>query len=277
VADAIEGPSSILYLVDKIQVSRVVSRRSEPGSRLAGQTLDAPPEVVASPGFRLPRVLPRNLSEEIYEILRSAILSQEIEPGVRLLEAELASQLGVSRAPVREAMRMLEHEGLLESLPRRGATVVTLPEDEIQLIYELRAAIEGEAFARAAVRITDAELADLRGRLADLHAAYRSGDVEAVTTADREFHGAVLSVSRLTLLRRVWANFDGPLRLRIHQLTDAAPNPDTAFIESREYSHARLVEALEARDPVEAARLVRGHILEVKELVAEAQAGRATA
>lgn len=218
----------------------------------------------------LPRVLPRNLSQEVYTILRSAILAHDIEPGARLLEAELAAELGVSRAPVREAIRMLEHEGLLESLPRRGATVVTIPEDEIQMFYEFRANIEAKAFARAATRITDDQIEDLRERLATLHAAYRAGDIDAVTAADREFHGAVVSIAGLTLLRRLWSNFDGPLRLRIYQLVDAAANEDTAFIESREYPHARLLDALAAHDPDEAARLVSGHILEVKELVREA-------
>ena len=230
----------------------------------------ASPEPVTTARYRLPRVLARNLSDEVYSILRGAILSHEIEPGARLLEAELATELGVSRAPVREAMRMLEHEGLLESLPRRGATVVSVPEDEIQMFYELRAEIEAKAFARAATRITAEELDGLREKLAGLHEAYRAGDVDAVTAADREFHGAVMEISGLTLLRRVWSSFDGPLRLRIYQLVDAAPNPDTAFIESRQYSHARLLEALEAGDPEEAARRVKGHILEVKELVREA-------
>jgi len=222
----------------------------------------------------LPRVSPRNLSDEVYSILRTAILAHDIEPGARLLEAELAAELGVSRAPVREAMRMLEHEGLLESLPRRGATVVTIPEEEIQMFYEFRADIEAKAFARAATRITDEELDDLRDKLAQLHDAYRSGDIDAVTTADRQFHGAVVSIAGLTLLRRLWSNFDGPLRVRINQLVDAAASEDTAFIESQEFSHARLVEALEARDPAEAARLVTGHILEVKELVQAAHAPR---
>jgi DNA-binding GntR family transcriptional regulator len=218
----------------------------------------------------LPRVLPRNLSQEVYSILRAAILAHDIEPGARLLEADLAAELGVSRAPVREALRMLEHEGLLESLPRRGATVVTIPEDEIQMFYEFRANIEAKAFARAAVKITDEEIEELRDRLAMLHAAYRSGDIDAVTSADREFHGAVVAIAGLTLLKRLWSNFDGPLRLRIYQLVDAAANDDTAFIESREYPHARLLDALAAHDPDEAARLVSGHILEVKELVREA-------
>lgn len=218
----------------------------------------------------LPRVLPRNLSHEVYTILRTAILTHDIEPGARLLEADLASELGVSRAPVREAIRMLEHEGLLESLPRRGATVVTIPEDEIQMFYEFRAHIEAKAFARAAARITDDEIEGLRERLGTLHAAYRSGDIDAVTAADREFHGAVVSIAGLTLLRRLWSNFDGPLRLRINQLVDAAPNDDTAFIESQDFPHSRLIDALAAHDPDEAARLVTGHILEVKELVREA-------
>jgi DNA-binding GntR family transcriptional regulator len=226
----------------------------------------------AAPAARtpLPRVLPRNLSDEVYSILRTAILAHDIEPGARLLEADLAAELGVSRAPVREAMRMLEHEGLLESLPRRGATVVTIPEDEIQMFYEFRADIEAKAFARAAVRITEEELEGLRDRLATLHAAYELRDIDAVTAADREFHGAVVAIAGLTLLRRLWSNFEGPLRVRINQLVDAAANEDTAFIESREFSHARLVEALAAHDPDEAARLVSGHILEVQELVREA-------
>ena len=169
---------------------------------------------------------------------------------------------------------MLEHDGLLESLPRRGATVVTLPEDEIQMFYELRANIEAKAFARAAARITDSDIADLRERLARLHEAYRRRDVDAVTAADREFHGAVVAVSGLTLLHRVWSNIDGPLRLRVYQLVEAAPNPDTAFIESEAFSHARLLQALEARDSVEAARLVTGHILEVTDLVRETDGDR---
>lgn len=230
--------------------------------------------VQATPRQRLPRVLPRNLSSEVYSILRNAILSHHIEPGGRLLEADLAAELGVSRAPVREAIRMLEHEGLLESLPRRGATVVTVPEDEIQLFYEIRADIEAKAFARAAARITDEELTGLRERLEALHAAYQSEDVDAVTAADREFHGAVIEIAGFTLLRRLWSNIDGPLRLRIYQLVEAAANPDTAFIESTEFSHARLLEALEARDPDEAARRVRGHILEVQELVRAAHPER---
>ncbi len=155
-ADATGALPSVLYLVDKIQVSPSCSSRtgqgsarkdgSEVGFARTGERRRATGCLASSP---------RNLSEEVYSILRPAILSQEIEPGARLLEAELATELGVSRAPVREAMRMLEHEGLLESLPRRGATVVSVPEDEIQMFYELRAEIEAKAFARAATRITD--------------------------------------------------------------------------------------------------------------------------
>jgi DNA-binding GntR family transcriptional regulator len=259
-----------VYLVDKIQTHVTSSNPAHPDRAIVTSTSPA----ITTGRYRLPRVLARNLSDEIYSILRAAILSHDIEPGTRLLEAELAAELGVSRAPVREAIRKLEHDGLLESLPRRGATVVTVPEEEIQIFYELRSDIEAKAFARAAGRVTDADLEGLREKLLAIHAAYEAADVDAVTDADREFHGAVLAISGLTLLRRIWSNLDGPLRLRIHQLVDAAADPDSAFIESREYSHARLLEALAARDADEAARLVRGHILEVKELVREAHEGR---
>jgi DNA-binding GntR family transcriptional regulator len=259
-----------VYLVDKIQMAVALSRNvADPEGASLGADRGA-----ITPRYGLPRVLPRNLSEEIYAILRRAILAHEIDPGTRLLEADLAAELGVSRAPIREAMRKLEHEGLLESLPRRGATVVSVPEAEIQTFYELRADIEAKAFAAAAGRITAADVEDLRDKLRAIHAAYEARDVDAVTAADRDFHGAVLGIAGLTLLRRVWSNLDGPLRLRVYQLVEAAPDPDTAFIESAEYSHARLLGALEAGDAEEAARLVRGHILEVKELVREAHDAR---
>ena len=99
--------------------------------------------------LRLPRVHPRVLRQEVLEALRSAILNNRIKPGSRLLEAEVATRMGVSRAPVREAIRQLEQEGLVEFFPHRGAVVIGLPEDEIDAIYELRAQIEGRAIARA--------------------------------------------------------------------------------------------------------------------------------
>jgi DNA-binding GntR family transcriptional regulator len=216
--------------------------------------------------LRLPRVRPQNLSEEVYTIVRSRIIGQGIAPGTRLLEAELAEQLGVSRAPIREALRKLEHEGLIESFPRRGAIVVRVPDDEIEMFYGLRAEIEANAFARACTRITDEDLENLEAIVEELEGAYAAADVDAVLDADLKFHGAVMEISGLTLLRRVWSSFDGPLRLRAYQLIEADPDPETALVESADYPHTRLLAALRARDAEDAANAVRHHILEVSSL-----------
>jgi DNA-binding GntR family transcriptional regulator len=225
------------------------------------------PASVASVSFRLPRVRQRNLSEEVFGILRGAILSQEIPAGTRLYENDLAGQLEVSRAPIREAFRRLEQEGLIESFPRRGAIVVSVPEDEIKVFYQLRAEIEAVAFARAAATITDAQLRELEACLVRLDAAYDAKNVDRVLEADLEFHTAVMTMSKLTVLRRTWSTFDGPLRLRAYQLIEKDPTPERALVESSEYSHAVLLATLARRDPAAAERAIRGHILEVNDLV----------
>ena len=112
-------------------------------------------------GLNLQRIQPRVLRQEVLTALRTAILANEITAGSRLLEADVAEQMGVSRAPVREAIRHLEQEGLVEIFPHRGAVVVGLPEAEIDAIYELRAVIEGRATAASVGVVGEAELARL--------------------------------------------------------------------------------------------------------------------
>ena len=100
-------------------------------------------------GSTLPPVERRVLRQDILLGLRSGILSGEIPPGTRLLEIPLATELGVSRGPVREALRQLEQEGLVEFFPHRGAVVVGVGESEIETIYVIRALLEERAFAKA--------------------------------------------------------------------------------------------------------------------------------
>ena len=115
----------------------------------------------------LPLLKPRVLRQEVLSALRTAILAREIKAGSRLLEAEVAARMGVSRAPVREAIRQLEQEGLVEFFPHRGAVVVGLPDAEIDAIYELRAMIEGRATA-------DASRHGRRGRARAARGAHRA-------------------------------------------------------------------------------------------------------
>jgi len=169
---------------------------------------------------------------------------------------------------VREALRLLEQDGLVHSFPRRGAIVVTMPEDEIEAFSALRAEIEARAFARAAERITDEDIKRLAEILHDLRAALDAGDEEAITAADLRFHRGVLELSGYTHLRRVWSALEGPLRLRVLQFAEGSRSSGMPMRDVDErYSHAVLLDALKRRDAAAAATAARGHVLDVQESV----------
>jgi DNA-binding GntR family transcriptional regulator len=218
--------------------------------------------------IQLPRVEATNLSKEVFGILRAAILSQNLTAGTRLFEAEVAERLGVSRGPVREALRQLEQGGLVESFPRRGAIVVGLPEEEINAVYELRADIEVKAFRKLAPAITDEQLDELEGLVREMDRRRADRDVEGIVAADAAFHARVIEMAGFVLLRKLWSNIDGLIRLRTYQLIEPVPAPESGLIESDDYPHVVLLDALRRRDPERAAFVARAHILEVRELVA---------
>ena len=103
----------------------------------------------------------RPLSEEAYDVLREAILGGRLQPGARIVEADIARQMATSRSPVREAVRKLEHEGLVEYVPRRGTIVVGLSRDDVADAYQLRAHLEAYGARLAATRASQEHLARL--------------------------------------------------------------------------------------------------------------------
>ena len=171
-------------------------------------------------GLNLQKVQPRILRQEVLTALRTAILANEITAGSRLLEADVAAQMGVSRAPVREAIRHLEQEGLIEIFPHRGAVVIGLPEAEIDAIYELRSVIEGRAIAAAVDVVGEPELARLEALIDEMGVAIKARDVEAIAEFDLQFHGLIVDLSGLTLLRHIWSSLDGLVRVRSFQALD---------------------------------------------------------
>ena len=103
----------------------------------------------------------RPLSEDAYDALRGAILGGRLQPGERIVEADIDRQMATSRSPVREAVRKLEHEGLLEYVPRRGTIVVGLSRDDVADAYQLRAHLEAYGAGLAATRASEEQLAQL--------------------------------------------------------------------------------------------------------------------
>jgi DNA-binding GntR family transcriptional regulator len=224
----------------------------------------------------LPRIRPRVLRQEALEAIRTAILSKEIPPGSRLREADLAARMGISRAPVREALRQLEQEGLVEFFPHRGAVVVGVPEDEIDAIYELRALIEQKAIERACPVITEEQLNRLSGLIEAMQAALSAGDIDGLAERDLEFHGVIVEVAGFSLLRHIWEGLDGLVRVRSYQALDRPGQASRYFRKNAPTSHLAILRALRSRDVDDAVEAIREHILEVPARMKDPPARRRT-
>jgi DNA-binding GntR family transcriptional regulator len=219
-------------------------------------------------GLNLKRIQPRVLRQEVLGALRSAILAGEIPVGTRLLEAEVATRMSVSRAPVREAVRHLEQEGLVEIFPHRGAVVFGLPETEIDAIYELRAVIEGRATAAAIDKLGDAEIDRLDALIDEMRVAIKQHEIEAIAEIDLRFHGLIVEWSGMTLLRHIWSSLDGLVRVRSYQALDRPGATARYFLKNAASSHVDLVSALRSGDAEAAATMARQHVLEVPTMLA---------
>jgi DNA-binding GntR family transcriptional regulator len=134
---------------------------------------------------------PERLSDQVAAFLRSRIYRGDLQPGQRLLELDLCEELGVSRAPLREAFLKLEREGFVEVRPHRGATVTRFTKHDLHEITELRAVLEGLAARLAAERRDPESIERLRHALAEMHKAAEQGDGLAAAVAHIEFHRSI--------------------------------------------------------------------------------------
>ncbi len=222
--------------------------------------------VVDRKSARLERLEPRALSRRIVDQLKRVIIAGELRPGDRVLETDLAAQLGVSRGPVREAFRQLEQEGLLISHPHRGTFVASVPEDEIEEVYALRAHLEGYAARRVVTERQDEAVAALGELLELMLQAAHANDLPALADLDLQFHDTLLELSGYTGLHRIWRSMDGLVRARTYA-TLALPGR-RELIEYTAGSHRPIVEAIRSGDPDAVDAAVKHHIHEVPSLMA---------
>jgi DNA-binding GntR family transcriptional regulator len=197
----------------------------------------------------------RKMTDWVYEELREAIIELRLKPGEPLREAALAEQLGVSKTPLREAFARLEQEGLVETTSFKGAVVTGYSERDLREIYELRALLEGAAARAAAERSTEETLGQLRdvvGRSRELRDA---GDVAALAGLVGDFDVIVYAQVSNQRIAALIDNLRAHLA-RIGKLTEAIPGRVEASVEE----HGAIVDAIVARDPDEAERLMRVHI-----------------
>jgi DNA-binding GntR family transcriptional regulator len=204
-----------------------------------------------------------SLQERVYSELRRALLDDEVASGQRVYEADIAQRMGVSRVPVREAVRRLQQDGLLEVRARGGVYVASISPEEVDDVYRLRGAVEGVAAAMAAERASDQELAAIgalidqlsdgkhRGRGRSLSTA---GHSTAVRLAD-EFHRSIYAASHCDrvhlLLEPLYAQL-----MRFRKQTLSLPHR----AKEAEEGHRQVYEALLSRNAAEAERVMRAHI-----------------
>lgn len=201
-------------------------------------------------------------SRSIYLALRERILSNDIEPGTRLVLRDVGNQYQASDIPVREALRMLERDGLVETAPYVGARVTTLTAKEIEETYFIRSHLESVATGLAAERITEGELAELDALMTKMDAAVEAQDGPTFSDLNREFHHTIIASCGNDMLREltmdIWQRHSGfqrvfrkvPERLRISQ-----------------DEHEGIMAALRAHDSDEAARLALLHKMSVRDSV----------
>lgn len=131
------------------------------------------------------------LRDVVFHTLRDAILKGEIAPGERLMELHLAKKLGVSRTPIREAIRMLEQEGLAITIPRKGAQVAKMSEKDLMDVLEIRDALDELAAARACEHMSSEMFGELEEAMNGFEEAIREGDVRTIVEADEAFHNVI--------------------------------------------------------------------------------------
>jgi len=195
------------------------------------------------------------LREVIFNTLREAIIVGELKPGERLMEVQLAEKMGVSRTPVREAIRKLELEGLVNMIPRKGAHVADLSVKDIIDVLEVRAALDGLATALAAEKITEQELKDLNNVQMQFINYVDKDNIQGAIKKDVEFHDIIYRCSRNDKLLQISSNLREQVqRFRVIYIKDYG-NMRGIINE-----HAEIYEALVERDPEAARKAAQKHI-----------------
>ena len=210
----------------------------------------------------------RTMQAIVTDRVRAAILGGQFGPGERVPQDDLAQQFGVSRMPVREALRVLEMEGLIEMRPHRGAVVVDLRPEDVAEVFEIRAMLEGRAAELAAVNLTDATLARLRELLTALDGA--AADEPRWLELNREFHTAIYPASGWPRLCAMIEQQRNVVQPYLRAALAFVGRTGTARAE-----HDAILRAAEARDAAELGRLTAEHLrTTARELIAFLRARR---
>ena len=199
------------------------------------------------------------LKDKIYELLKDSVIRHRFQPGERLLDQEIADNLGVSRTPVREALNRLGAEGLVSIIPRRGVFVTDLSTKDIQDLYQVREVLEVLAIQLAVPLLTDEDFAQLEQISDAFKAALDRDDHMTCFELDREFHDKLAELSGNAKLKEVNEQLGGSIQISRWQHCQDGSRHRVSFEE-----HEAIMDALARRDADLASSLIRDHIRGVK-------------
>ena len=210
------------------------------------------------------------LHEQVAQRLRQMLVENRIAPGAKLNERELSEVLQVSRTPLREAIKMLAAEGLVELLPNRGAIAVELTEADVLNTFEVMAGLEALSGELAAQRITDAELAEIRAMHFEMLAAYTRRELPAYYRLNSQIHRAINQAAKNSVLTATYNQVNARLQaLRFRS------NQDEAKWKQAMAEHDRMIDALGRRDAGAMRKVLGEHLDHKRDVVVEQM--RATA
>jgi len=197
----------------------------------------------------------QTLRDLVCESIISGISDGILQPGERIMEIQLSEELGISRTPVREAIRKLEQEGRVVMIPRRGTYVADITLKDITQVYEIRISLDMLAASLAAERITDEEIEEMNRQLLMTGQYAQRGEIDKVVACDSVFHDILYRAARNERLLNIINNLrDQMTTIRSRSLVHPGRLNDTLA------EHKALLEAIASRDPETAANAARVHI-----------------
>ncbi|MBQ8527512.1 MAG: GntR family transcriptional regulator [Lachnospiraceae bacterium] len=195
------------------------------------------------------------LRDVVFKTLRQGILTGELKPGERLMEIHLADRLGVSRTPIREAIRKLELEGLVTMIPRRGAEVAQISAKNLKDVLEVRQALDALGAELACERITEEGLNELKEACDYFAKMTTTKDATVITKADVALHDVIIRATGNERLQQMISNLSEQMyRYRFEYIKDSSYH--TLLIEE----HRRIYESIAARDKEQAVKEIQQHI-----------------
>ena len=202
------------------------------------------------------------LRDVVFNTLREAILKGDLKPGERLMELQLASKLGVSRTPIREAIRMLEQEGLAVTTPRKGAEVAKMTLKDMEDVLEIRDALDELAVRIACQKISDEQLKQLEDMKELFEKSTQTGNVKKIAEADVTFHDVIYEATGIPKLVTLLNNLrEQVYRYRVEYIKDPKNYP-TLIAE-----HEAILESLKNRDVKNAVEAMHVHVANQAEAV----------